>query len=74
MYRIIVKVYNQNMIDIVSHHQMLINVVAYQKVCDKCIAVWCWIDLNEIQVGGGRKRVCMVCGSKSYGTKINAAS
>ena len=31
------------MIDIVSHHQMLINVVAYQKVCDKCIAVWCQI-------------------------------
>ena len=42
MYRIIVKVYNQNMIDIVSHHHNLINVVAYQKVCDKCIAVWCW--------------------------------
>ena len=42
MYRIIVKVYSQNMIDIVSHHQMLINEVAYQKVCDKCIAAWCW--------------------------------
>ena len=53
MYRIIVKVYSQNMIDIVSHHQMLINVVAYQKVCDKCIAVRCRIGGRESTLGGG---------------------
>ena len=53
MYRIIVKVYSQNMIDIVSHHHNLINVVAYQKVCDKCIAVWCWSGGRESTWCGG---------------------
>ena len=27
--------------------------VVYQKVCDKCIAVWCWTGGMESTLGGG---------------------